>query len=338
MGLAYALLATIRLYKKSAAGVLGHPVVASMALSSSAQAWLLAVVATSAVLQTTVASADGDTKRSTASRDGQDELGSSKASRPLMREHPYKRGHKKHRRERRRMMVASSGQVSMASLGGELSSSPVVAEDVCPWFFDPPIHTNIDNEFRCYSGSCEEEDEDKSCCAKKGGTFQCSANRPYMCKRRVCDNDYCCRAFPNECGGLGGLRPCEGPPGHAGPRGRKHGPHGAKGPPGKVGAPGPPGDPVTVSVGSRGSQSAVSWTSLGCALALNVVMVLASIGYLIFSAGKATAKAPAEADGDEGYVEGEDDYQVGEGEDGSGYEEMPPEGGDEVAAAASYPS
>lgn len=130
------------------------------------------------------------------------------------------------------------------------------------------------------------------------------------------------------------MRPCEGPPGHKGPPGHHHGPHGSKGPPGKAGVPGSRGDPGPAVVDNRRmTERPVSWTSLGCALALNVLMVLASIAYLISSTGKGRAKAPgeavADADGDEGYNEGEDDYQYAEGEDAQGDEVMPTEGGEE---------
>mmetsp|Transcript_31100 Transcript_31100/g.61052 ORF Transcript_31100/g.61052 Transcript_31100/m.61052 type:complete len:297 (+) Transcript_31100:113-1003(+) len=293
-----------------------------MALSSHVQARLLAIVASMATFQTTMASTAGVlTKKS---EPLQDELDSSESIRPLMREHPFKHGHKRHRRERRRMMVSHSGQVSMALLGSE-SAKPVTAEEVCPWFFDPPIHTNKENVFKCNDlSTCTEKEETSACCANRSGTFQCPSNRPYMCKRLSCEGDHCCKAEINDCeGDLGGRRPCEGPPGHKGPPGHHHGPSGSAGAPGKVGAPGPAGDP---GPGVASDSHPLSWTSLGCALALNALMVLASIAYLISSAGKGVAEAPAE-----GYAEEADDYNDDEHveDEDHGNVGMQPEEGEE---------
>lgn len=311
--------------------MLGQQLAPSMAFfPSPMQARPLAMMAMLVILDSTMANSVGDMMDKSASL--HDELDSAKRSRPLMREHPLRHGHRSHRRERRRMMVSHNGQVSMASLGADDLAAPVVAEDVCPWFFDPPIHTGEYDFFLCYNGSCRDEDEDRSCCAKRalGGTFQCPANRPYMCSRRACDGDYCCKVSESECQGLGGRRPCEGPPGHQGPRGLHHGRRGSSGPPGKVGAIGPPGDPGPVVVKNHGRtmERPLSWSSLGCAMALNVVMVLASIASLIYSTSTGGGKASGEADvaGDGDYDEGEDDYQYDEGEDAHDQDEVPNEG------------
>lgn len=132
-----------------------------------------------------------------------------------------------------------------AAVAATASSVKVVAhyaEAICPWYFDPPIHTDRADLMRCYRGECDPTAPGLgwSCCNDLGGTFQCPKSRPYMCRQQDTAGDYRCEASSATCSlSHGGLRPCEGPPG---PRGQT-GPAGAPGDPGQVGVDGPVGEP-----------------------------------------------------------------------------------------------
>lgn len=124
------------------------------------------------------------------------------------------------------------------------------AEAVCPWFFDPPLHSGTDL-LRCYRGECDpQKDPDKwNCCLNLGGTFQCPQGQPYMCAGNQDLQDFPCVVTAADCNLLGGRRPCEGPPGLAGANGTQGeaGEPGGVGPPGLLGSAGPAGyDPPRV--------------------------------------------------------------------------------------------
>eukprot|EP00928_Gymnodinium_smaydae_P004856 TRINITY_DN11661_c0_g1_i2.p1 TRINITY_DN11661_c0_g1~~TRINITY_DN11661_c0_g1_i2.p1 ORF type:complete len:345 (+),score=35.73 TRINITY_DN11661_c0_g1_i2:57-1091(+) len=88
------------------------------------------------------------------------------------------------------------------------------AEDICPWFFG--LHTNSPELLLCYHGECNPMKDSAlfGCCADKGGIFQCPSTAPYLCKKKECFGDHCCKA--NCTTEDGGVRPCEAPPGFRG--------------------------------------------------------------------------------------------------------------------------
>jgi len=124
--------------------------------------------------------------------------------------------------------------------GSELITSKVWAEAICPWFFNPPIHTDSDL-IKCYDDElCNPEEDGEDCCASKGGTFQCSKSAPYMCKSKTNGKDpkdYFCVRDNEACEIYGGRRPCEGPPGLPGSAGES----GDTGEAGEEGPTGPSG-------------------------------------------------------------------------------------------------
>lgn len=130
--------------------------------------------------------------------------------------------------------------------------SDVWAEAICPWFFNPPV-TSGSRNMKCYDSTlCEEE----GCCDGHGGTFLCSAEKPYMCEGPGVKS-YACKASQDECTELGGRRKCEGPPGTAGRDGLM-GPAGMRGEAGRDGAPGregPKGDAGTSNSSDQGTSN-----------------------------------------------------------------------------------
>jgi hypothetical protein len=114
------------------------------------------------------------------------------------------------------------------------------AEAICPWYFNPPIHTGS-NFIRCYlNGTSCNPTGNRSCCADFGGTFQCSRSAPFMCRNRDNRGDFTCEPSAELCEQRGGRRPCQGPPGLPGTPGRP-GTSGRSGQDGFRGAPGAPG-------------------------------------------------------------------------------------------------
>lgn len=131
----------------------------------------------------------------------------------------------------------------------EAGGATVYAENVCPWWWNPPITTFNTTARRCYNGIfCTTA----SCCTAGGGTYLCPSSAPYMCASM--DNcltpgqnlncDYTCVATSRLCSAHGGLRACEGPPGPRGPLGQ----------PGAIGNTGSAGDNSTATDGINGTD------------------------------------------------------------------------------------
>jgi len=166
-----------------------------------------------------------------------------------------------------------------ASGSGELLLADVWAEAICPWFFNPPIHTNS-KLIKCYDNSlCDPVRDGLDCCAAKMGTFMCSKSAPYMCKSKTngkSPSDYFCVETNADCEIYEGRRPCEGPPGALGSVGEA-------GEDGEVGEEGRQGDPGVVSESSAAPtpQTARTFLAKGAspaelagAVALNAVLAI----------------------------------------------------------------
>lgn len=137
-----------------------------------------------------------------------------------------------------RLHELGSNFTQTASMGsGELLVAKVWAEAICPWYFNPPIHTDS-HLIKCYNDElCDPAEDGEDCCAAKGGTFMCSSSAPYMCKAKKNGedpSDYFCVQENVDCEIYGGRRPCEGPPGLPGSSGEA-------GDQGEVGEEGPQG-------------------------------------------------------------------------------------------------
>eukprot|EP00437_Effrenium_voratum_P038389 CAMPEP_0181467132 /NCGR_PEP_ID=MMETSP1110-20121109/36816_1 /TAXON_ID=174948 /ORGANISM="Symbiodinium sp., Strain CCMP421" /LENGTH=1281 /DNA_ID=CAMNT_0023591939 /DNA_START=145 /DNA_END=3989 /DNA_ORIENTATION=+ len=165
-----------------------------------------------------------------------------------------------------------------ASGGSELILSNVWAEAICPWFFNPPIHTDS-KLIKCYNRElCNPEEDGESCCNDKGGTFMCSMSAPYMCKSKTNGKnpgDYFCAESIEECETHGGRRICEGPPGKAGSSGE----YGDDGEPGEDGPEGPEGSvvealPVEAHSGKSGMAQPATLAELIGAVAVNLAMAV----------------------------------------------------------------
>lgn len=124
------------------------------------------------------------------------------------------------------------------------STQDIYAENVCPWWFNPPITTMGDQKAmrRCYNNNfCSGE----SCCVtQQSNTYLCPQGAGYMCSEMdVCGTtnatseqcDYACASTPDACSTHGGLRSCEGPPGPVGSPTNATGPAGPEGPVGQAG-------------------------------------------------------------------------------------------------------
>lgn len=182
-----------------------------------------------------------------------------------------------------------------ATSSNSSTGTSTYAETICPWFFDPPIHTNTEKWMECYYGRCHPATDNFgfSCCARFGGVYQCTKSRPYQCRNRDCNGTNCCVQLAEDCLKRGGRRPCQGPPGPPGVDGV---PGTAMGPPGTPGRggrrgrmgpegpPGPQGDPGDSS-SKQPKDAATEADLLGICL-LNVAIA----GCFMHSFSKEAAK------------------------------------------------
>lgn len=118
------------------------------------------------------------------------------------------------------------------------------AENICPWWFNPPITTYGEQSAmrRCYNNEfCT---GDSCCVSQQSNTYLCPQKTGYMCAAMdVCGDtnetanmcDYACVATPDACSTHGDLRLCEGPPGPTGPSANVSGVAGPPGPQGSTG-------------------------------------------------------------------------------------------------------
>lgn len=161
------------------------------------------------------------------------------------------------------------------------------AEEICPWFFEPPISSGTEHTIHCYYGSCHPGTDEygHSCCARFGGIYQCAPSRKYQCRDKLCNGTNCCESTADACETQGGKRPCQGPTGPKGLAGANSqvagepGEKGQRGPPGLPGFPGEKGDQG--HSGSDASEeppsNAATLTDLGIAIGVN-----AGVGIALF--------------------------------------------------------
>lgn len=178
------------------------------------------------------------------------------------------------------------------------------AESICPWYFDPPIHTNSFKLMKCYYGTCYPKTDTygTSCCARFGGIYQCTKDRPFQCRDKLCNGTQCCVATDAECVSQGGRRPCQGPPGPRGNQGKASKEGGVDGPagiPGKIGPVGPPGEAGEEGLHGANSESilpkdAATEKDLAKACAINVGIAAFMLVCLRLQ-GSAGARKPAPA-------------------------------------------
>jgi hypothetical protein len=211
------------------------------------------------------------------------------------------------------------------------------AESICPWYFDPPIHTNSLKLMKCYYGTCHPKTDSygDSCCARFGGIYQCTSDKPFQCRDKLCNGTQCCVAKDTDCQSQGGRRPCQGPPGARGERGKASKEGGVDGPagiPGKIGPVGAPGGPGEPGLNGSNSESilpkdAANEKDLTKACAINVGIAVAMLVCLRLQGagtGRKPAPAPAAAamapevqDSQEPQEAGEGDGEKSEGEVGN---------------------
>jgi len=180
----------------------------------------------------------------------------------------------------------STNFTQKASGSGELLLSDVWAEAVCPWFFNPPLHT--DSKFlKCYNSDlCDPDEDGEDCCATRKGTFMCSSSAPYMCKSKTngkAPSDYFCVKDNADCEEYDGRRPCEGPPGDEGSVGEP-GEDGLPGEDGRTGDPGVVKEAAPPSLSREGAKAflaqGASPAELAGAVALNCLLSLIAFGSL----------------------------------------------------------
>lgn len=228
---------------------------------------------------------------------------------------------------------ASQAKVEAQSVEDEKASKHDkrrVAEQICPWFFDPPIHSGSKHKIVCYSGKCHPLTDSLGydCCARDalGGTFQCPSDRPYQCKQKLCHDTNCCKATPEECVGQGGLRPCEGPTGYRGEPGArgttrgKQGDRGVPGPGGPVGAPGPKGPQGHAGNDASGEppKDAATRVDIMMTCIVNVGIAVAMLKYLYDTESRErqrrlVAKRGTDDDEEEGAQGGGEEEEQGGG-------------------------
>lgn len=212
------------------------------------------------------------------------------------------------------------------------------AERVCPWFFDPPIHSGSKLHMKCYFGQCHPTTDKLklNCCGRPalGGVYQCPSTHPYQCQKTTCDDlpTNCCVADPDECIDLGGLRRCEGPPGERGEKGRandgegKKGKDGSPGLPGRAGMPGAKGRPGRngKDASNKAPKDAATTADVAITAIINIGVAVALIFYMRNRAATSKGKGAVAEDN---VAEGEEESEVFDGADDVGEE-----GPDEEAA------